>query len=65
MTSRLSRSTRSPPIARDAAELTAPVNDFAGVIDRASKDQLDALIRKLQGATGDVMVVATVKTFQP
>ena len=24
--------------------LTAPVNDFAGVIDRASKDQLDALM---------------------
>lgn len=45
--------------------LTAPVNDFAGVIDRSSKDQLDALIRKLEGATGDVMVVATVKTFQP
>jgi uncharacterized protein len=46
-------------------ELTAPVNDFAGVIDAASKDQLEALIRKLQGATGDVIVVATVKTFQP
>ena len=46
-------------------ELTAPVNDFAGVIDRASKDELEALIRKLESATGDVMVVATVKTFQP
>ena len=49
----------------DLPALTAPVNDFAGVIDAASKDQLDTLIRKLQSATGDVMVVATVKTFQP
>jgi uncharacterized protein len=45
--------------------LTAPVNDFANVIDPASEAQLDALIRKLQSATGDVMVVATVRTFQP
>jgi uncharacterized protein len=46
-------------------ELTAPVNDFAGVIDQASKTEIDALVRKLQGATGDVIVVATIKTFQP
>jgi uncharacterized protein len=45
--------------------LTSPVNDFANVIDAASEAQLDALIRKLQAATGDVMVVATVRTFQP
>jgi uncharacterized protein len=45
--------------------LTAPVNDFANVIDASSEAQLDALIRRLQGATGDVLVVATVKTFQP
>ena len=45
--------------------LTAPVNDFANVIDPASEAELDALIRKLQGATGDVMAIATVKTFQP
>lgn len=45
--------------------LTAPVNDFANIIDAASEAQLDALIRRLQSATGDVMVVATVKTFQP
>src|SRR5688572_30014019 len=45
--------------------LTAPVNDFAGVIDDASKTEIDALVRKLQGATGDVIVVATIKTFQP
>jgi uncharacterized protein len=45
--------------------LTAPVNDFANVIDASSEAQLDELIRRLQSATGDVMVVATVKTFQP
>lgn len=46
-------------------ELTAPVNDFAQIIDPSSKDELDALIRKLQSATGDVMTVATVQTFKP
>src|SRR3954470_1123965 len=46
-------------------ELTAPVNDFANVIDASSRDQLDTLIRKLQSATGDTLVVATVKTFKP
>jgi len=45
--------------------LTAPVNDFANVVDPASRAQLDELIRRLQNATGDVMVVATIKTFQP
>lgn len=45
--------------------LTAPVNDFANVIDASSEAQLDALIRRLQGATGDVMVIATIRTFQP
>ena len=46
-------------------ELTAPVNDFADVIDASTESELDALIRKLQAASGDVIVVATVKTFQP
>lgn len=46
-------------------ELTAPVNDFAGVIDTSSAQQLETLIRALQAASGDVMIVATVKTFQP
>lgn len=45
--------------------LTAPVNDFAGVIDAGTSAQLDDLVRRLQAATGDVLVVATVKTFQP
>jgi uncharacterized protein len=45
--------------------LTAPVNDFAGVIEPASANRLEALIRQLEAATGDVIVVATVRTFQP
>jgi uncharacterized protein len=49
----------SPPM------LTAPVNDFAGVINPTEESQLETLIRNLLGASGDVIVVATVKTFQP
>jgi uncharacterized protein len=45
--------------------LTQPVNDFAGVIDASSAAEMEALIRSLQQASGDVVVVATVKTFQP
>jgi uncharacterized protein len=46
-------------------ELTAPVNDFANVLDAQHEARLEQLIRALQGASGDVLVVATVKTFQP
>jgi uncharacterized protein len=46
-------------------ELTAPVNDFAEAIDAGEESQLDSLIRNLQAASGDVIVVATVKTFKP
>ena len=49
----------------DIPRLTAAVNDFANVIDASSEAQLEELILRLQRATGDVMVVATVKTFQP
>lgn len=45
--------------------LTAPVNDLAKVIDSSSAAELDRLIRTLQAATGDVVVVATVDTFAP
>ena len=45
--------------------LTQPVNDFARVVDPDSAQRIDALIRSLQRATGDVVVVATVDTFQP
>jgi uncharacterized protein len=46
-------------------ELTGAVNDFAGVIDTQSEAQLEDLIGKLMSASGDVIVVATVDTFQP
>jgi len=46
-------------------ELTEPVNDFANVISAAQEAELDRLSRTLQSASGDVLVVATVKTFQP
>ena len=46
-------------------QLTQPVNDFAGVVDAASAARMDELIRSLQRASGDVVVVATVKTFKP
>jgi uncharacterized protein len=46
-------------------ELKQPANDFANVIDAESARELDRRIRSLQQATGDVVVVATVRTFQP
>ena len=46
-------------------QLTAPVNDFANVIDAASEAELDRRIRALQAASGDVVAVATVPTFKP
>jgi uncharacterized protein len=54
-----------PVQAQSPPALTAPVNDFANVIDAGAEAELDALIRKLQAASGDVIVVATVQTFQP
>ena len=46
-------------------ELTQPVNDFAHVIDEPSKNAMEALIRSLQQASGDVVVVATIPTYKP
>jgi uncharacterized protein len=46
-------------------QLTSTVNDFATVIDDASEREMDRRIRALQHATGDVVVVATVPTFEP
>lgn len=51
--------------AQQAPSLTGAVNDFAGVVDAASAQELDRRIRALQQATGDVVVVATVKSFEP
>jgi uncharacterized protein len=46
-------------------ELTKPVNDFANVIDPGDEQQLDTMIRQLQTASGDVVVIATVETIAP
>jgi uncharacterized protein len=46
-------------------ELTQTVNDFTGTIDGSSRQQMDEMIRSLQQATGDVVVVAVIDTFQP
>src|SRR6516225_409577 len=45
--------------------LTEPVNDFAQIIDPASKAEMDREIRALKDASGDVVVVATVSTIEP
>lgn len=45
--------------------LTGPVNDFAHVIDPASTEGIDRMVRALLRATGDVVVVATVETIAP
>ena len=45
--------------------LTAPVNDFAHVLDQDTAQALERRIRALQTATGDAVVVATVPTFAP
>jgi uncharacterized protein len=56
-----------PAAARDdrLPQLTQPVNDFAGVIDRAHVDAMDRMIRALQAKTGDVVIVATIKSYEP
>ena len=45
-------------------QLTQPVNDFANVVDASSEAAITEMIRSLQAATGDVVVVATVNDVQ-
>jgi uncharacterized protein len=54
-----------PARAQDVPKLTAPVNDFAHVIDEQSAQVLDERIRALHETTGDALIVATVDTYQP
>jgi uncharacterized protein len=51
--------------AQEIPALTQPVNDFANVIDPGSEAAIGELIRSLQQASGDVVVVATIETFAP
>ena len=46
-------------------DLTEPVNDFSKTIDAPSAATLDRMIRSLQAATGDVVVIVTVPSFDP
>ena len=56
----------APALAQEPPpELTAPVNDFANVIDPSSEAAMGSLIRSLQQASGDVVVVASVDTIAP
>jgi uncharacterized protein len=55
----------APLAAQSIPPLTKPVNDFAQVIDAASEQEIERRILALKSATGDVVVVATVPTFQP
>jgi len=54
-----------PPAPSALPELTAPVNDFAKVVDADSARAMDRMIRTLQAATGDIVVVETVPTIEP
>jgi uncharacterized protein len=45
--------------------LSEPVNDFARVIDPTSAARLDQYVRMLQAATGDVIIVTTIRTYTP
>ena len=51
--------------AQEIPLLTQPVNDFANVIDPSSEAATGDLIRSLQQASGDVVVVATIDTYAP
>jgi len=51
--------------APDLPELTGPVNDFARVIDADSAAAIERMSRALMEKTGDVVVVATVPTYEP
>jgi uncharacterized protein len=55
----------TPAFGQQLPALTKPVNDFANVIDPGNEQQIDALIRSLQQASGDTVAVATVDTFAP
>jgi len=53
----------APLHAQTLPALTQPVNDFANVIDASTAADLDARIRALKEATGDVVIVTTVPTI--
>lgn len=50
---------------QELPQLTQAVSDFANVVDPASEAAMDSLIRSLEQATGDAVVVSTIDTFAP
>lgn len=50
---------------QDVPKLTEPVSDIANVISPDEASAMERMIRSLQAATGDAVVVAAVKTFAP
>lgn len=52
-------------VAAPLPQLTQPVNDLARVLDAETTGRIEQLIRTLQAATGDVIVVATVPSIEP
>jgi uncharacterized protein len=51
--------------AENLPELTEPVNDFAHVIDAGHRAAIDQMIRQLEAASGDIVVVVTAPTIEP
>lgn len=55
----------APIGAQSLPRLTAPVNDFAHLIDGESARELDRRIRALETRTKDAIVIVTVETIAP
>lgn len=53
------------PAAQTLPKLTAPVNDFAQLIEAGTEQELDRRIRVLERTTRDAVVVVTVETIEP
>ena len=54
-----------PAAAQSLPELRGPVNDLAGVIEPPNEARIEDVVRRLQAASGDVIIVATVETVAP
>ncbi len=55
----------APAAAQSLPKLTAPVNDFAQVIEADTERELDRRIRILERTTRDAVVVVTVESIEP
>jgi uncharacterized protein len=55
---------QKPKINLPPANPTSPVNDLANVIDPATEQQLDRILKNFEGLTGTQIAVATVPSLQ-